>query len=79
MSRPPCQTHPEDLWFADDPAEIEVAKALCRSCPLRPPCFALAVDRGEPLGVWGGEVFHQGVVVARKPRAGRPRKRPTAA
>ena len=33
-------------------------------CPLRTACLAGALERQEPWGVWGGELFVQGVVVA---------------
>ena len=36
--------------------------------------LAGALDRGEPWGVWGGEIFDRGVVIARKRPRGRPRK-----
>lgn len=77
--RLPCQVHPEDLWFADEPDDVEIAQALCRSCPLRRDCLAHALDRAEPIGIWGGEIFHRGVIVPTKPRAGRPRKHSAAA
>ena len=38
-----------------------------------------ALDRREPWGVWGGELFLQGVVIPRKRPRGRPRKDATAA
>ena len=37
-------------------------------------CLAGALDRAEPWGVWGGEIFDRGVVIARKRPRGRPRK-----
>ena len=74
----PCRTEPE-LWFAESPADVELAKELCRRCPVRSQCLAGAVDRGEPWGVWGGELFASGVVVARKRPRGRPRKNELAA
>ncbi|WP_207545435.1 WhiB family transcriptional regulator, partial [Mycolicibacter sinensis] len=37
----PCNRDP-DLWFADDPADLERAKALCAGCPIRRQCLALA-------------------------------------
>ncbi|MCL1869745.1 MAG: WhiB family transcriptional regulator [Promicromonosporaceae bacterium] len=70
----PCRTHDPELWFAEHTAQVEEAKALCRTCPLIEGCLAGAIDRAEPWGVWGGEVFVDGVVVARKRGRGRPRK-----
>lgn len=75
----PCREHDSELWFAERTAEVERAKALCRECPIREGCLAGAVARHEPWGVWGGEVFVDGVVVARKRGRGRPRKDETAA
>jgi len=70
----PCRTFDPDLWFSESPAELELAKSLCRKCPLRVECLAGAVERQEPWGVWGGEIFERGVVVPRKRPRGRPRK-----
>ncbi len=74
----PCRVDP-DLWFAETPAQLETAKALCGDCPVRSACLAGALDRGEPWGVWGGEIFERGVVIARKRPRGRPRKDAAAA
>ncbi|MHA3701916.1 WhiB family transcriptional regulator [Jatrophihabitans sp. YIM 134969] len=70
----PCRQHDADLWFAEKPADLETAKSHCRECPLRAECLEGALDRGEPWGVWGGEIFDRGVVIARKRPRGRPRK-----
>ncbi|MPZ27772.1 MAG: WhiB family transcriptional regulator [Micromonosporaceae bacterium] len=70
----PCRNFDPDLWFSDSPAELELAKSLCGGCPLRLECLAGAVERQEPWGVWGGEIFEHGRVVARKRPRGRPRK-----
>lgn len=70
----PCREHDAELWFAEGTADVELAKSLCRECPIREGCLAGAVARSEPWGVWGGEVFVDGVVVARKRGRGRPRK-----
>lgn len=74
----PCRTDPE-LWFAESPVDVELAKGLCRECPVRAQCLAGALERAEPWGVWGGELFVSGVVVARKRPRGRPRKTELAA
>ncbi len=70
----PCHTGDPDLFFAERPADLEKAKALCADCPARIACLAAALSRAEPWGVWGGEIFDQGVVIARKRPRGRPRK-----
>ncbi len=70
----PCRTFDPDLWFAEAPAELELAKSLCRSCPLLVGCLAGAIERAEPWGVWGGEIFERGAVVPRKRPRGRPSK-----
>lgn len=70
----PCQDDPLDLFFSDKPAELEEAKALCRACPFRPECLEGALAREEPWGVWGGEIFQAGQVIAFKRPRGRPRK-----
>lgn len=71
----PCHsTADPDLFFAERPDDLERAKALCADCPVRKACLAAALERAEPWGVWGGEIFDQGVVIARKRPRGRPRK-----
>ncbi|MCW2886738.1 MAG: transcription factor WhiB [Streptosporangiaceae bacterium] len=69
----PCRTD-SDLFFAEAPADVELAKALCLDCPIRKACLAGALERQEPWGVWGGELFVRGEIVARKRPRGRPRK-----
>ena len=75
----PCQESDAELWFAESPADVEFAKSLCGACPVRAACLASALSREEPWGVWGGELFVQGAIVARKRPRGRPRKNPVAA
>nr|WP_153457069.1 WhiB family transcriptional regulator [Streptomyces smaragdinus] len=75
----PCRTYDPEVFFAESPADVEYAKSLCQTCPVREACLAGAKERREPWGVWGGELFIQGVVVARKRPRGRPRKNPVAA
>jgi WhiB family redox-sensing transcriptional regulator len=75
----PCLQGDSELFFAESPADLELAKTLCTTCPVRAECLAGALERREPWGVWGGELFQQGVVIARKRPRGRPRKNPVAA
>jgi WhiB family transcriptional regulator, redox-sensing transcriptional regulator len=74
----PCREEP-DLYFAESPADVESAKALCCGCPARLACLTGAIERREPWGVWGGELFLRGEIVPRKRPRGRPRKTEVAA
>lgn len=74
----PCLQDPE-LWFAEEPADVELAKQLCQHCPIQDMCLTGAQERREPCGVWGGELFVAGAVVARERPRGRPRKSEVAA
>ncbi len=75
----PCHEGEPDLWFAENPGDLQRAKVLCEGCPIRRQCLAAALDRQEPWGVWGGEIFDRGTIVARKRPRGRPRKDAVAA
>ena len=77
--RLPCRVGDADLWFADIPSQLDQAKALCGECPARRACLAGALARREPWGVWGGEIFDHGAIIARKRPRGRPRKDEVAA
>lgn len=74
----PCRVEP-DLFFAERPADVERAKTLCRGCLLRELCLQTAIEMREPWGVWGGELFDRGRIIAHKRGRGRPRKDQTAA
>jgi WhiB family redox-sensing transcriptional regulator len=75
----PCREYDAELWFAESPADVEFAKSLCGTCPALQECLAGALERREPWGVWGGQLFVQGIVVPRKRPRGRPRKNEIAA
>lgn len=77
--RLPCRREDPELFFAELPSDVELAKALCVDCPVRVECLAGALERREPWGVWGGELFLSGVVIPRKRPRGRPRKTEVAA
>ena len=74
VSTLPCRTGDPERFFAETPQDVELAKALCVDCPVLAECLAGALERREPWGVWGGELFLQGVVIPRKRPRGRPRK-----
>jgi hypothetical protein len=64
-----------ELFFSEDLYDIARAKFICRACEVREVCFEGAKARREPWGVWGGELFVNGKVIAQKRRRGRPPKR----
>jgi WhiB family transcriptional regulator, redox-sensing transcriptional regulator len=69
----PCQQQPE-LFFANHGLALDLAKRLCADCPIRQECLTAALERGEPHGVWGGQILIGGTIVATKRGPGRPRK-----
>lgn len=73
-SRAACLGEDPELFFPETQAQAEVAKSVCADCPIRRECLAGALLRREPHGVWGGELFLSGVVIAQKRPRGRPRK-----
>lgn len=75
----PCRANEAELFFAESPSDVELAKSLCTSCPVMTECLAGALERREPWGVWGGQLFLAGIVVPRKRPRGRPRKNEVAA
>ena len=68
-----------EVFFSEDLYDIARAKHLCGTCPVKNRCLVGALERREPWGVWGGELFLQGVVIPRKRPRGRPRKNEVAA
>lgn len=64
------------LFFSEEPIDIARAKAICVRCVARLHCLAAAIERAEPCGVWGGEIFVEGAAVQEKRRRGRPPRVP---
>ncbi len=63
-----------EIFFPEDIPGIAVAKEVCAGCPVRVACLQGAIERKEAAGVWGGELFEEGKVIAQKRPRGRPRK-----
>lgn len=62
------------LFFSDELQDIARAKHICATCPALIPCLEGALERREPWGVWGGQLFLNGKILANKRRRGRPPK-----
>ena len=67
-----------DLFFSEDIGDIADAKAICAGCALVEPCLQGALDRREPWGVWGGQLFLNGKILPFKRKRGRPPKNQSA-
>jgi len=64
------------LFFSDELQDIAEAKRICAQCPVLANCLEGALERREPWGVWGGQLFRNGRILASKRRRGRPPKNP---
>ena len=64
------------LFFSEELQDIARAKQICAKCPVIADCLEGALERREPWGVWGGQLFLNGKVLASKRRRGRPPKVP---
>ena len=67
---------PLDVFFSEDLGDIAAAKRICTECPALASCLEGASARREPWGVWGGQLFMNGRMLATKRRRGRPPKVP---
>jgi hypothetical protein len=65
-----------ELFFSDQIPDIAFAKSICQTCSLIEPCLEGAIDRREPWGIWGGQLFANGRILHQKRKRGRPRKNP---
>jgi WhiB family redox-sensing transcriptional regulator len=62
------------IFFSEELQDIAAAKGICATCPVMLECLEGAVTRHEPWGVWGGQMFINGRILASKRRVGRPPK-----
>lgn len=76
--RLPCHEEDPEVFFAEKPEFVAVAKRACARCPVRVQCREEALERGEQYGVWGGQLIVEGVLLETKRGRGRPRKRVAA-
>ena len=65
---------PTGIFFSEDLGDIAQAKRICAECPSLTLCLEAAIERTEPWGVWGGQLFRKGKILTNKRGRGRPRK-----
>jgi len=54
-----CRDTDPDLFFPGGTTgvaieQIDVAKAMCRSCPVREQCLEFSMATNQKAGIWGG-------------------------
>lgn len=54
MTQAACAGMDTNIFYPTEPAGIPAAKAICRTCPVSPDCFAWSLDIGDEHGVLGG-------------------------
>ena len=55
-----CRGMDPGIWYPDrDHLTKMMAVAVCADCPVRQQCLHDALERREPLGIWGGKTPHQ--------------------
>jgi hypothetical protein len=68
---PRCAGADPELFWPASQADAEAARAICRTCPLKDLCLAVARERRE-WGVWGGELLAKGRPTTELPGNVRP-------
>lgn len=75
--RAACRSTDPELFFpvgSTGPVleEIEAAKKVCASCPVREPCLQFALESNQDTGIWGGTTEEERRRIRRARRALRP-------
>jgi WhiB family transcriptional regulator, redox-sensing transcriptional regulator len=55
----------------DDEIAVDMAKAICESCPVLDACREHAIARREKLGIWGATTWRERRRIIRRRRAQR--------
>ncbi|MGI8758691.1 MAG: WhiB family transcriptional regulator [Acidimicrobiales bacterium] len=49
-----CRDEPASRFFPSDGVGVEVARRICRTCPVKEACLEYALEQRVDHGVWGG-------------------------
>jgi WhiB family transcriptional regulator, redox-sensing transcriptional regulator len=68
-----CKGADPATWFPDAKGrgaekQAELAKAVCRPCPVRTECLRWALDAREEHGIWGGTTADERKRMRRQPQ-----------
>lgn len=56
---------PNDAWTSH-PEQEAAAKAVCATCPVRAQCLALAIEKGDQHGIFGGTTPNERRAIQRR-------------
>ena len=73
-----CRSVSPSVFFPSDGVGVEVARQVCRDCPVKTACLEYALANHIDHGVWGGTSERERRRIARRHRvgAGPERSRP---
>lgn len=54
MARGNCRDEPPSRFFPSDGVGVELARRICKTCPVKEPCLEYALQERVDHGVWGG-------------------------
>ena len=63
-----CRYASTEMFFPVSEGDAEVAKTVCRQCPVQEPCLEYALAVREPEGIWGGHTFAERRSILRRRR-----------
>lgn len=74
-----CRSTDQELFFpvgttGDAVEQIQAAKAVCESCPVRVACLRFALESNQEAGIWGGTSEEERRTLRRVWLAGRRRR-----
>lgn len=49
-----CVGTNQAVFFPEDVGDVNHAKSICKTCPVREDCLEFALTTNEDHGVWGG-------------------------
>lgn len=70
-----CADEETSMFFSEYVQDILAAKRICSECPVMDLCLEQAIETEEPAGVWGGQLFKEGKILAYKKNRGKPSKK----
>ena len=58
-----CRSVSPSVFFPSDGVGVEVARQICRDCPVKHPCLEYALTNHIDHGVWGGTSERENLIL----------------